>query len=240
MTTAAATTQAKRFVAYYRVSTARQGRSGLGLEAQREAVRSYLTFAGGRLMDEVTEVESGKRADRPELARAMAQCRLRNATLVVAKLDRLSRSVEFLAGLLNGGVPFVAADMPEANHLTVHVMAAMAQHEREAIKERTKAALKRAKARGTKLGGNPENLMRRGVAKRGAKASEAVRKAKAATRAADLAEVIADLRKEGARTLRALAAGLDGREILAPRGGAWSATQVARVIRRAGEAQAGA
>ncbi len=160
-----------RYIAYYRVSTARQGRSGLGLEAQRAAVREYLNGGRWRLIDEVTEVESGKRSDRPELARALAACRVHNATLVIAKLDRLARNVAFIANLMEARVDFVAVDMPEANRLTVHVLAAIAEHEAAAISARTKAALSRAKARGTRLGGDRGNLPR--VAKAGAKASVA-------------------------------------------------------------------
>ncbi len=218
-----------RFVAYYRVSTARQGRSGLGLEAQRDAVGNYLNGGDWKLIAEFTEVESGKRDDRPELARALALCRVRNATLVIAKLDRLARNVEFIARLMNSGVDFVAVDMPQANRLTVHILAAIAEHEREMISARTKAALARAKARGVTLGGDRGNLPR--IAKRGAKASAEARSEAAAKRAGDLAEVIADLRKQGATSLRQLAAGLTEREIPAPRGGPWSAMQVSRVIR---------
>jgi DNA invertase Pin-like site-specific DNA recombinase len=143
-----------RFVAYYRVSTAQQGRSGLGLEAQREAVRSFLVGNGGELAQAFTEVESGKNGDRPELARALEVCHLTGMVLVIAKLDRLSRDAHFLLGLEKAGVEFVAADMPNANRLTVRLMAVIAQEEREMISARTKAALAAVKARGKKLGGN--------------------------------------------------------------------------------------
>jgi DNA invertase Pin-like site-specific DNA recombinase len=143
-----------RFVAYYRVSTAQQGRSGLGLEAQREAVRVFLDGSAGALAEAFTEVESGKNDDRPQLARALDTCRLTGAVLVIAKLDRLSRDAHFLLGLEKAGVEFVAADMPNANRLTVRLMAVIAQEEREMISARTKAALAAAKARGKKLGGN--------------------------------------------------------------------------------------
>ena len=141
-----------KFIAYYRVSTVRQGRSQLGLEAQRHAVRSYLDGGRWQLVEEIVEVESGKRSDRPELARALGLCRLHHATLVIAKLDRLARNVEFISNLMNSNVEFVAADMPHANKLTVHILAAMAEHEAEAISVRTKLALAAAKARGRKLG----------------------------------------------------------------------------------------
>ena len=143
-----------KFVAYYRVSTDRQGKSGLGLDAQREAVTSYLNGGSWQLVQEFVEVESGKRADRPQLAAALAACRKHKAKLVIAKLDRLSRNLAFVATLMESGVEFVAVDNPHANKLTIHILAAVAQHEREMISERTKAALAAARARGTQLG-NP-------------------------------------------------------------------------------------
>ena len=138
------------FVAYYRVSTARQGRSGLGLEAQKKAVTDFLNGGSWQLTSEFVEVESGKSDDRPELEQALAMCDLSGATLVVAKLDRLSRNLAFLAKLQESGAKFVAADMPEANELTIHIMAAVAQAERKAISLRTKEALAAAKARPSK------------------------------------------------------------------------------------------
>src|ERR1700758_2500388 len=142
-----------RFVAYYRVSTARQGRSGLGLEAQQRAVADYLNGGSWKLVGAFTEVESGKRDDRPVLAEALAACRVHRATLVIAKLDRLARDAHFLLGLQKAGVKFRAADMPEANEMVVGIMAVVAQAERKMISERTKAALAAAMARGQKLGG---------------------------------------------------------------------------------------
>jgi DNA invertase Pin-like site-specific DNA recombinase len=143
-----------KFVSYLRVSTARQGRSGLGLEAQRKAVEDFLNGGNWQLVKEFVEVESGKRADRPQLEKAFQLCRLIGAKLVIAKLDRLSRDAHFLLGLEKAGVEFVAADMPQANRLTIGIMAVMAQHEREMISTRTKAALQAAKRRGVKLGGD--------------------------------------------------------------------------------------
>lgn len=140
------------FVAYYRVSTDRQGRSGLGLDAQRRAVSEYLGASGLQPVSEFTEVESGRRADRPELAKALAACRRHGARLVIAKLDRLARNVAFVSGLMEADVDFVACDMPHANRLTIHILAAVAEHEREMISARTKAALAAARARGTLLG----------------------------------------------------------------------------------------
>jgi DNA invertase Pin-like site-specific DNA recombinase len=223
-----------RFISYLRVSTARQGKSGLGLEAQRAAVSEYLNGGRWKLIEEVVEVESGERSDRPALARALATCRLHNATLVIAKLDRLARNVAFIANLMEAGVDFVAADLPQANRLTVHILAAIAEHEAVAISTRTKAALARAKARGTKLGGDRGNLPR--VAKAGSKASVVARREKAQARARDLGVVVADLRRHGHTSLRELAAGLNEREISAPRGGQWQAQQVARVLRQMDDA----
>ncbi len=130
------------YVAYYRVSTERQGQSGLGLDAQRKAVMDHLN--GGTLLDTFTEVESGRRNDRPELAKALDLCRRRKATLVIAKLDRLARNIAFIANLMEANVELVAVDMPQANRLTLHIMAAMAEHEAQAVSQRTKAALQAA------------------------------------------------------------------------------------------------
>src|ERR1700727_445603 len=156
-----------KFVSYLRVSTQRQGESGLGLEAQREAVAGYLNGGKWALVQEVLEVESGKRSDRPELARALSLCRLHRATLLVAKLDRLARNVAFISALMEAGVKFVAVDLPQANELTVHIMASMAEYEAKAISARTKAALAAAKARGTQLGGLRWDLAK--VARKGRK-----------------------------------------------------------------------
>src|SRR5881392_1771608 len=144
-----------KFIAYFRVSTDRQGKSGLGLDAQREAVMNYLNGGRWTLVDEFTEVESGKRNDRPELVKALAACKKQKAKLVIAKLDRLSRNLAFIATLMDSGVEFIAVDNPHANKLTVHILAAVAQHEREIISARTSAALQAAKARGKHLG-NPK------------------------------------------------------------------------------------
>ncbi len=141
----------KSYVGYFRVSTDRQGRSGLGLEAQQAAVREFVN-GHGQLVAEYTEVESGKRKDRPELAKALAHSRRQKATLVIAKLDRLARNVAFTAALMESGADFVACDIPEANRLTIHILAAVAEDEAHRISERTKAALKAYKARGGLLG----------------------------------------------------------------------------------------
>ncbi len=141
-----------KIVAYYRVSTQRQGRSGLGLDAQREAVAAYAASTGSTTAAEFTEVETGKRADRPKLAQAIARARAIRGKLVIAKLDRLARNVAFTATLMDSGVEFVCCDMPYANRLTLHVVAAVAEDEALRISQRTKAALAAAKRRGIKLG----------------------------------------------------------------------------------------
>ncbi|MFH6781148.1 MULTISPECIES: recombinase family protein [Methylobacterium] len=217
-----------KFISYLRVSTAKQGASGLGLEAQRKAVTDYLNGGRWSLIQEVVEVESGKRSDRPKLAEALRLCRLHGATLVIAKLDRLSRDAAFLLNLQAAGVRFVAADMPEANELVVGIMAVVAQAERKMISTRTKAALAAAKARGASLGGD------RGVtpsAEAQAKGGAAM-KAKADSRAFDLMEIIEEIRSSGATSLREIAGALNARDIPTARGGTWSAVQVSRVLAR--------
>jgi DNA invertase Pin-like site-specific DNA recombinase len=214
-----------KFIAYYRVSTQRQGRSGLGLDAQRSAVRDYLNGGEWTLVSEFTEIESGKLNERPELAKALAACRIHGATLVIAKLDRLSRDAHFLIGLSKGGVEFMATDMPNANRLTVGIMALVAQQEREAISARTKAALAAAKARGTKLG-RPENLSGQSI---GATVSAIVRRATAEKFKYDLADIVNQAKQQGAQSLRDIAAYLNAAKIPARSGGQWSANQVRRI-----------
>ena len=214
------------FVSYLRVSTERQGRSGLGLEAQRKAVADFLAGGSWRHVAELVEVESGARDNRPRLSEAMALCRLHGATLVIAKLDRLSRDAAFLLNLQKAGVRFVAADMPEANELVVGIMAVVAQAERKMISARTKAALAAAKARGVRLG-TPSNLANREAGQVHGRSRQAER---ARGRAQDLGPVIAAVRDAGAVSLRQIAAELNARGIPAARGGAWSAGQVLRVL----------
>jgi DNA invertase Pin-like site-specific DNA recombinase len=224
------------FVSYLRVSTARQGQSGLGLEAQRKAVDDYLNGGHWAVIQEFVEVESGKNNERAELAKAMSLCRLRNAVLVIAKIDRLSRDAHFLLGLQKAGVRFVAADMPEANEMIVGIMAVVAQAERKMISARTKAALQAAKARGVKLGGRRQradgSIVKLDLAS--IAAGRVARTAKSVARATDVAPIIADLKATGAVSLRQIAAGLNERGIPAPRGGEWSAVQAQRVMNRAG------
>jgi DNA invertase Pin-like site-specific DNA recombinase len=211
-----------KFVAYYRVSTDRQGKSGLGLEAQREAVMQYLNGGPWTLVGEFTEVESGKRADRPELEKALAACKKQKARLVIAKLDRLSRNLAFIAALMESGVEFVAVDNPHMNKLTIHILAAVAEHEREMISERTKAALAAAKRRGTRLG-NP-NLPQ--AAKRGV----AALKANARQFAANVRPIIEEIMRAGATSHNQIAAKLNERNVKTARGGRWTHVQVGAIL----------
>src|SRR5690348_3276152 len=222
-------TAARRFIAYYRVSTDKQGQSGLGLEAQRKTVTDYLNGGAWALIGEFTEVESGKRNDnRPVLAKALAACRAHGATLVIAKLDRLARNVAFISNLMESSVEFVAVDFPAANRLTIHILAAVAEHEAQAISDRTRAALAAATARGVRLGGFRG---RAGTCTDLARA-RASRIANSNQRVRDLMPVIHALKAEGHRSLRSIATGLNQRSIPAPRGGIWSAAQVQRILSR--------
>ena len=206
------------YVAYFRVSTDRQGRSGLGLEAQQAAVRGYLGPAAP--IAEFIEVETGGRNDRPELNKALALCRKRKARLVIAKLDRLSRNLAFIAALMDSAVEFVAVDNPHATRLTLHILAAVAEHERQMIGERTKAALQAAKARGIRLGRN------------GADRLAPANRAAAIERARQLAPMLAELKRAG-MSARQMAAGLAARGIATPNGRRWHAQTVLRMMERA-------
>jgi DNA invertase Pin-like site-specific DNA recombinase len=218
---------AGKWVAYYRVSTAHQGKSGLGLEAQRKAVEDYLNGGNWKLAAEYTEIESGKRHDnRPQLATALAACKKLKARLVVAKLDRLSRDPDFIGAMLKANVDFVCADMPEVNKLTIRLIAAVAEYERERISERTSDALQAAKARGTKLG-NRKNLAE--AARRGADAN----KAEADRFAANVLPIIREVQATGATSLRAVARALTARGIPSARGTPWSPVAVSNVLKRA-------
>lgn len=208
-----------RFIAYYRVSTERQGRSGLGLEAQSEAVRNYVAQRGGDVLAEFTEVETGKRSDRPQLSAALDACRRQKATLVIAKLDRLARNMAFVANLMEGRADFVAVDMPHADRFTLHLFAALAEEEGRRISQRTKAALAAAKARGVQLGRAGAALARRN--------HDA-----AITRARDLSDMIHIVRREGAKTYREIALELNARGVSTPQGARWHAGSVQRVCKR--------
>ena len=214
-----------RFVAYYRVSTEKQGRSGLGLEAQRQDVEAYLNGGSWKLVAEFTEIESGKRSERPKLAEAIKTAKKHKATLVIAKLDRLSRNVAFIANLMEAGADFVAVDMPHANKLTIHILSAVAEHEREMISQRTRAALAAAKSRGVKLG-NRSNI---GVAQAN---SRTIRTAEADQFASNIQPVVLQIKAAGIRTLSGIAEALNARGLRTPRGGDWQAVQVKRVLGR--------
>jgi len=222
------------FLAYYRVSTGKQGKSGLGMEAQRQAVANYLNGGNWRIVGEFVEIESGRRSDRPELDKALVAARVRQLPLVVAKVDRLTRSVAFLSRLLEAGVDVRFADLPAIEGATgkflLQQMAAVAELEAGMISARTKAALAAAKKRGKKLGG--DRGARLTVKARAA--GRAVLMARAQERASDLAATIKELQAAGCESLRAIAEGLEGRGIPAARGGKWSAVQVARLLDRAG------
>jgi DNA invertase Pin-like site-specific DNA recombinase len=222
-----------KFIAYYRVSTARQGKSGLGLEAQRQAVAIYLNGGDWSIVGEFTEVESGKRSDRPELDKALAAARLHRASLVVSKVDRLTRSVGFLSKLLDAGVDVRFADLPQIEGATgrflLQQMVAVAELEAGMISKRTKDALAAAKRRGVQLGGFRGKM----PTAKARKLAVAAIEERTASRAADLAPTIAELRAAGATSLREIAAGLNARGIPTARGnGSWSAVQVARVLER--------
>jgi DNA invertase Pin-like site-specific DNA recombinase len=215
----------RRYVAYYRVSTERQGRSGLGLDAQRRTVEDFLHSTGGTLSAEYVEVQSGKDDTRPKLAEALRLCKLTRTTLLIAKLDRLSRNVAFLATLQQSGTKFVAADMPEANELVVHILAAVAQAERKAISERTTAALAAAKRRGVRLG-NPR--LKPGT-RASARVATLIAQKVAKARAEELRELVMDARAQGCQTLRAIAERLNQLAIPTARGGRWAPASVARL-----------
>ena len=219
---------APRYVAYFRVSTQKQGRSGLGLEAQKEAVAQHVRRDGGKVVAEFREVESGKRADRPQLALALERCRLTRSTLIVAKLDRLTRDVAFLCRLRDSGVDFVAVDNPHATPLTVTILIAVAEEERRLASVRTKAALQAAKARGVKLG-NPNGAQAFGARSR-AGAVEAL-KAKADSFAQSLAGIVRPLLEAGL-SLRKIAERLNAEGIVTAQGKLWQANSVKRLADR--------
>lgn len=220
-----------KFVSYLRVSPDKQGQSGLGIEAQRAAVTAYLNGGSWELIAEYVEVESGKDSARPQLAKALTHCRLTGATLVVAKLDRLSRNVAFLAQLMDGNVEFVACDNPHATRFTLHILAAVAEHEAAAISARTKGALGAVKARGKTLGGwrthrrdgSPNTYQVDG--RLGAAAvHEATQRF-----AREVGPMVKEMRANGS-SLRQIASELAARGIRTPRGGAWTAAAVRNIL----------
>ena len=211
------------YIAYYRVSTDKQGCPGLGLEAQQKAVASFLENHGGALLDDFTEVETGKGSQplikRPQLAAALDTCRKAKASLLIASLDRLARNVHFISGLMESSVPFVAVDMPNASPFEIHIRAAMAEEERRKISQRTKAALAAAKRRGVRLGRNGKVL-----AKRNKKAADSF--------AQTMRPVIDELRAEGITTMRGMVEALNARSVPTAKGGRWYLCGVHNLLRR--------
>lgn len=221
-----------KIVSYCRVSTDRQGDSGLGLEAQRDRIQAYATSRSARILREFVEVESGKAsANRPELLAALHLAKVTGSVLVIAKMDRLSRNAAFLLTLKDSGVRFIAADNPDANDLTVSILAVIAQQEREAISIRTKDALAVAKKRGIKLG-NPNGAAALKRAGKGNEAGVQAIKAKADAHAADLKPVIEHLLSQGIKSLGAIAKTLNEDGFKTPRGGVWHKTSVANLLAR--------
>lgn len=224
-----------KLIGYYRVSTKKQGDSGLGLEAQQAAVKSFAAASGATILAAYTEVESGKLADRPELAKAVAHARRAKAKLVIAKLDRLARNVAFLSALMDSGCEFVACDNPHANRLTIHILAAVAEDEARRISERTKAALTAAKARGTLLGSarpghwTGREKARRAGAALGNEHSKIIRRRNALAAVADLLPTMQEQRAGGA-SLATIAVNLNAAGQQTPRGCPWTAMAVKRAM----------
>lgn len=221
--------RSRKFVAYFRVSTKRQGESGLGLDAQRDAIARHVR--NDLIVAEFTEVESGKRCNRPELTKAIDHCRLTGATLIVGKWDRLARDMAFTATLMRSDIELVAADNPHATRLTLHILAAVAEHEGEMISTRIREALGAAKTRGVRLGGARPGM--RHFDKVDVERSVAVRQAAAQAHAARVMPVIEQMRATGTASLRELADGLNAAGVTSPRGHSWAPTTVARVLKRA-------
>lgn len=233
---------APRYVSYLRVSRESQGLQGLGIEAQRRTVSDYLTRVGASdlLLAEYVEVESGKRADRPELTKGIDHARNARATLVIARLDRLSRDVHFLTGLERAGIEFIACDLPNANRLTVTILAAVAEYEREMISQRTRAALAVARDRIAVVGqkgrpalkrlGNPNGAAH--LHPFGNRAAVRAVKAKADETANRLRPTLQAVIQSGAQSARSIAIGLNNRGVLSPRGFAWDARAVINLQRR--------
>ncbi len=221
-------------IAYYRVSTRKQEKSGLGLEAQQAAVAEFSLRQGANLLTTYTEVETGKRADRPELAKAMAQAKRARATLVVAKLDRLARNVAFTSALMESGVDFVACDNPHANRLTIHILAAVAEDEARRISQRTKDALAAAKRRGIPLGAaRPEcRNLTDAARRRGAQAAGQAVKRQADEAYVDLRDFLAALRP--AFSYQQIADILNQRGERTRRGKPWTDVAVLRACKRQG------
>jgi len=226
----------RKLVAYYRVSTKGQERSGLGLEAQRTAVAEYARQTGGAVIAEYTETETGKTSDRPNLAEAIGHTRLSAATLVIAKLDRLARNVHFTSGLMESGVEFVACDNPDANKLTIHLLAAMAEHEATQISNRTKDALQAAKARGAKLGSaRPGHWEGREHLRGWAKATKAAAKKRSKDAREEYAFLVPTLQRMQAEgtSFQKMADWLNDQGHTTRRGAAFTSAIVWRILNRA-------
>lgn len=234
----------KTFISYKRVSTDKQGANGLGIQAQEAAVYNYIQSVGGVLIAEYKEVESGRNCERPELEKALSHARRSKATLIVAKLDRLSRNVAFLSALMEGNVPFVACDNPHATNFTLHILAAVAEHEAKMTSERTKAAMAVCKARGVRFGsaipgfwqgtasdGTPmEEKRRQGLAK--AHVVAARMKKEAARRAyLDILPIIREQKASG-KSLQQIADHLNETGHTTRTGKRWNPMIVWRVLRR--------
>lgn len=219
-----------KFVAYYRVSTTKQGINGLGMDAQRNAVMNYLNGGDWKLMAEFAEVESGKRKDRPELVKAIALCRKEGATLLIAKLDRLARNAAFLLNLRDSGVDFIATDMPHADKFTVGIMALVAEKERDLISQRTRDGLAAARRRGIKLG-NPRPAQALRVA-------QTANLARADAYAESLLPVITEIRAAHVTALRGIAQCLNARGFKTPNGKAFKAQSVKNLLERVAVAAA--
>jgi DNA invertase Pin-like site-specific DNA recombinase len=221
----------QKFISYIRVSTREQGASGLGLEGQQAAVSAYAASVGGEILREYQEVESGKRTDRPELAKALAHAKRARATLVIAKLDRLARNVHFLSGMMESGVDFVACDNPTANRLTLHILAAVAEDEARRIADRTRSALAAYKARGGTLGGaRPEHPgLTREARLEGTRAASVAATIGKRSAYEDLLPEVVGMRTAGL-SLRAIARSLDEQGYTTRQGKAWNPQQVARVL----------
>ena len=208
-----------KWVCYYRCSTEEQGRSGLGLEAQRATVASFLASRPGEVILELTEIESGRKANRPKLMEALEICRKRKAHLVIAKLDRLARSVRIISSLMDSGVSFSACDMPLANRFVLHIYSAVAEEEARLIAERTKSALKAAKARGVDIGATGRLLAAR-------------HRREAAEKAQGYREIVSQLRDAGLMTVRSIRDALNDREVPSPGGGKWHIRNTFMLLRR--------
>jgi DNA invertase Pin-like site-specific DNA recombinase len=217
-----------KHINYYRVSTAKQGLSGLGLEAQKNTALEYLSRVGGELIESYTDIESGSKNNRPELEKALRKCRLTGATLLIAKLDRLSRNRRFLMDLQDSSINFVCCDMPEANNLTVGLLACMADYERELISERTKAALKAAKARGVVLGNPNLGLVRN----TDTTAARAALTAQAKARNSELKHVIEEIKESYSSplSLRQIAKHLNDAGYTTARGKSFQGNSVNRIV----------